>query len=114
MIFFFFFKVLFVQLDGAESRSKQFFVLSNSIQQQLILSSLPPPFSDPGVSVDSDESQREPLVYHSYSISDNPLPQWDSSSQFCAFSGKQYVIDLHGPLYWSHLIAHTVTMKTQT
>lgn len=38
--------------------------------------------------MDSDESQREPLVHYSYNISDNPFPQWNSSSQFCAFSGK--------------------------
>lgn len=64
--------------------------------------------------MDSDESQCEPLVYYSYSIGDNPLPQWDSSSQFCAFSGKLYVTDLRGPCYWGNLIAHVVTMKTQT
>lgn len=64
--------------------------------------------------MDSDESQCEPLVYYSYSISDNPLPQWDSSSQFCAFSGKYCVIDLRGPFYWSDLITHIATMKTQT
>lgn len=61
-------------------------IIANCIQC-LTLSSLPP-FSDPGVSVDSDESQCEPLVYYSYSISDNPIPQWNSSSQFCTFSGE--------------------------
>lgn len=61
--------------------------------------------------MDSDESQCEPLVYYSYNISDNPLPQWHSSSEFCAFSGKWYVFGSHDPFYWKSLIAHVVTMK---
>lgn len=73
MIYFFFTKVFFVWLDGDESLCKQFSVLANTIQC-LTLSLLPTPFPDLGVSVDSDESQCEPLIYYSYNISDNPLP----------------------------------------
>lgn len=53
--------------------SEQFSLLANTIWF-LTLSLLPPAFPDPGVPVDSDESQCEPLVYYSYNISDNRLP----------------------------------------
>lgn len=51
----------------------QFCVLTNTVWC-LTSAFIAPPFLDPGVSVDSDESECEPLVHYSYNFGDNPFP----------------------------------------